>query len=286
MLVSMIYILVGLIGLSLGSFVNALVWRMHHNEVIKGKNTNVGKKTSNKEAQLSIVNGRSVCVKCKHQLAWNDLIPVMSWLALSGKCRYCHKKISIQYPLVELLVAFLAIFSLALWPFELTGVVSWISLGLWLSALPLLVALVIYDIKYMIMPTALIYILDVIAVLFALSLAFEFKNIDFVVSPLIGSALIGGFFWALHIFSKGKWIGGGDVRFGFSMGLFLGWQKAVLGLAIASYLGTALVIVLLILGKYHKKMRLPFGPFLITGTFIALLYGNIIIDWYKNIAGM
>lgn len=286
MLVSMIYILVGLIGLSLGSFVNALVWRMRHNEVINGKKTNVGKKTSNKEAQLSIVYGRSICVKCKHQLAWSDLIPVMSWLALSGKCRYCHKKISIQYPLVELLVAFLAVFLLAVWPFELTGMVSWIRLGLWLSALPLLVALVIYDIKYMIMPTVLIYTLDVIAVLFALSLALEFKNIDFVVSPLIGSALIGGFFLGLHVFSKGKWIGGGDVRFGFTMGLFLGWQSALFALALASYLGTALVIVLLILGKYHKKMRLPFGPFLVAGTYIALLYGNQVIDWYKNLAGM
>ena len=282
----MIYILVGLIGLALGSFVNALVWRMRHNEEISAKGAKGDKKSLKKEAQLSIVNGRSMCVDCKHQLAWNDLIPVVSWLALSGRCRYCRKKISVQYPLIELLVAFLAVLSLVLWPFELSGILTWVSFGLWVLALPLLAALVIYDIKYMIMPTALIYILDVIAVLFIVTLALGSEGINVIISSLIGSLAIGGFFWGLHVFSKGKWIGGGDVRFGFTMGLFLGWQRALFALALASYLGTALVIVLLILGKYHKKMRLPFGPFLIVGTCIALLYGNQVIDWYKSIAGI
>lgn len=286
MLVNMIYILVGLIGLSLGSFVNALVWRMRHNEVIEGNGAEGGKKSPKKGTSYSIINGRSICVKCKHQLAWNDLIPIMSWLALSGKCRYCKKNISVQYPLIELLVAFLAVFSLALWPYAFSSLASWLSFGLWIASLPLFVAIIIYDIKYTIMPTVFIYILDVIAVFFTFSLAFESKSISNVISAAIGSLIIGCFFWCLHVFSKGKWIGGGDVRFGFTMGLFLGWQKAVLGLALASYLGTALVIVLLVLGKYRKKMRIPFGPFLVTGTLLALLYGNIILDWYKNLAGI
>jgi len=271
-------ILVSLFGLALGSFVNALVWRMREQEM-------VGKKGSRK-TELSIVNGRSMCVHCKHELAWYDLVPVFSWLTLGGTCRYCKKTISWQYPVVELLVALLAALSLAYWPFALNSALQWLVFVAWVIGLVPMVALVIYDLRWMLMPTSLIYALDVVAVIFVTLLAVSTKSWDVAFSAVIGSVVIGGFFWVMYQISNGKWIGGGDVRYGFAMGALLGWQKALFGLALASYLGTALVLVLLILGKYRKKMRIPFGPFLIAATYLSLLFGHHAIDWYKSLAGL
>lgn len=272
------YVLVGLLGVSLGSFVNALVWRMREQEMYK--------KTGSKKSDLSIVNGRSMCVHCKHELAWYDLVPVFSWLMLGGTCRYCKKTISWQYPVVELFVAVLAIFSLLYWPFTLSSALEWLVFVAWVIGLVPLVALVIYDIRWMIMPTSLIYAFDVIALILVALLSISTKSWDATSSAVIGSIVIGGFFWIMYQISNGKWIGGGDVRYGFAMGAVLGWQKALFGLALASYLGTALVLVLLILGKYRKKMRIPFGPFLITATYLSMLFGQQAIDWYKSLTGM
>lgn len=277
------YVLVGLLGVSLGSFVNALVWRMRVAEEAKNKKQKVKK---DEAKALSIFNGRSMCVHCKHELAWYDLVPVFSWLMLGGTCRYCKKTISWQYPVVELLVASLSILSLVFWPLPLSTILEWLALIIWIISLAPLVALVIYDIRWMIMPTSLIYTFDLIAGLFVLLLATSMKSWDIAVSAVIGSIAIGGFFWVLYQISNGKWIGGGDVRYGFAMGAVLGWQKALFGLAIASYLGTALILVLLILGKYRKKMRIPFGPFLITSTYLSMLFGQQAIHWYKSLVGM
>ncbi|HMS30983.1 MAG TPA: prepilin peptidase [Candidatus Saccharibacteria bacterium] len=271
-------IIVSLFGLALGSFVNALVWRMREQE-------KAGKKGF-KKPELSIVNGRSMCVHCKHELAWYDLVPVFSWLTLGGTCRYCKKTISWQYPVVELLVGALAVSSLMFWPYETSSALEWLMFVTWVIGLVPLVALVIYDLRWMIMPTSLIYVFDVLAVIFVTLLAISTKSWDVASSAVIGSIVIGGFFWIMYQISNGKWIGGGDVRYGFAMGAVLGWQKALFGLALASYLGTALVLVLLIMGKYRKKMRIPFGPFLITATYLSMLFGQQAIDWYKSLVGM
>lgn len=256
---------------------NALVWRLRQQEVSK---------TKAQSTKYSITRGRSMCVHCKHELAWYDLVPVFSWLMLGGTCRYCKKTISWQYPVVELFVAVLAMSSLLYWPFALNSGLEWLVFVVWVIGLVPLVALVIYDLRWMIMPTSLIYAFDVLAVIFVTLLAISTKSWDVTLSAVIGTIVIGGFFWIMYQISNGKWIGGGDVRYGFAMGAVLGWQKALFGLALASYLGTALVLVLLILGKYRKKMRIPFGPFLITATYLSMLFGQQAIDWYKSLTGM
>src|SRR5882762_114793 len=108
----MIIVVLAILGLCFGSFVNAAVWRIYAQEQVKSKKLQVKKSTN-----LSIVNGRSVCPHCEHELAAKDLMPVFSWLSLGGKCRYCKKPISRQYPLVELLTAVLFVFSYLYWPF-------------------------------------------------------------------------------------------------------------------------------------------------------------------------
>ncbi|MEO8863067.1 MAG: prepilin peptidase, partial [Candidatus Saccharimonadales bacterium] len=117
----MIYIVLVVLGLCLGSFVNALVWRLHEQDLLASKAKAVKKQSKGKNTQLtsqdlSIVKGRSICTHCYHKLAWYDLLPVLSWASLKGKCRYCHKPIGWQYPLVELLTASVFVLSYVFWP--------------------------------------------------------------------------------------------------------------------------------------------------------------------------
>src|SRR5579864_137748 len=110
----MIYVVLVVLGLSLGSFVNALVWRLHEQE-------SVTKRRKSKKVDLSILHGRSICPNCHHELAVRDLVPVLSWLSLKGTCRYCGKPISWQYPIVEAATASLFILSYVYWPADLHG---------------------------------------------------------------------------------------------------------------------------------------------------------------------
>lgn len=264
-------------GLALGSFVNALVWRLHEQT-----------KTQNKISlqSLSVVNGRSMCPSCTHLLAWYDLVPIFSWLSLRGNCRYCKKSISRQYPIIELCLAVLLPLSLYYWPYILQTTLSYIVFVLWIPIVVLLVAASLYDIKWMELPNRLLYPLAGLVVVQQILLAVEQHKGGTFISGLIGGIIVGGFFWIIYQISGGKWIGGGDVRYGFVMGLLLGWQKALLGLMVASYAGTIVVVILILIKKYHKKMKLPFGPFLISATYISLLWGQYFIDYYKRISGL
>lgn len=144
-------------GLCLGSFVNALVWRLHEQA-----------KKQKKETTLSITKGRSMCPHCRHNLSWRDLIPVFSWLRLRGKCRYCKKPISGQYPLVELMTATLFVGSYLFWPLDLQAVGDWTHFGLWLVILTGFMALLVYDLKWMLLPNRIMYPLFVVGALLAL----------------------------------------------------------------------------------------------------------------------
>jgi len=102
---------------------------------------------------------------------------------------------------------------------------------------------------------------------------------------LAGSVLMGGFFLAQYLISKGRWIGGGDVRLGFMFGVWLGWQLSILALLIAYILGALVGIYLLATKKANRKTELPFGSFLAVAVFICVLYGNTIIGWYMGLLG-
>src|SRR5262245_33007691 len=133
----MAYIILTLLGLCLGSFVNALVWRIH--EAHKGN-------------KISIFTGRSQCPHCHHQLAAKDLVPVLSWLIIRGRCRYCGQPISKQYPLVELAMVAVFIVSYAYWPGGFYGTGAWVLLISWMAVSVGLLALLIYDLKWMLLP--------------------------------------------------------------------------------------------------------------------------------------
>lgn len=258
-------------GLCAGSFINALVWRIHEQ----------AKKTK-KSGNLSILKGRSMCPNCRHELAAKDLIPVISWLWLRGKCRYCGKPISAQYPVVELLTAGLFIFSYVFWPFmfDAKGTILFIF---WLVFLIGLIALAIYDIKWQLLPNRIIFPLIYIAILQSMVLIIFTPSFHQFLSILLSTVIGGGLFYLLFQLSNGKWIGGGDVKLGALLGLILANASLIImTIFAASLIGTAISVPLMIIGRFNRKTRIAFGPLLIVGAIIAQLFGHSFINWYKH----
>jgi prepilin signal peptidase PulO-like enzyme (type II secretory pathway) len=274
----MIILVLAVLGLSLGSFVNALVWRLHEQAELAGKG---GKKQADYKKKLSISRGRSMCPHCHHELAGKDLVPVLSWLALGGKCRYCGKPVSWQYPTVEIANAILFIVSYLWWPYVLQGSGLYYFV-FWLVFLVGFMALTVYDLRWQLLPNKLVFPLIGLAIVQVLG-AFIFYDTGWqaLAGALWGVLISSGIFYAIFQVSNGAWIGGGDVKLGVVIGLLLGGPlMSLLMLFVASCLGTLVGLPFLLAGK--RQMRIPFGPFLIAGTVLVILFGASIINWYKT----
>ena len=267
------------VGLCLGSFVNALVWRLHEQEEESGK-----KKPNNAYLKsLSISRGRSMCSHCHHPLAAKDLVPVFSWLWLQGKCRYCGKPIP-DSPVVELVTGLLFVTSYVFWPEVLQG---WqiAIFGLWLAIVVGLVALTIYDLRWFILPNKLIYPLSVIALVQSgIVIAVAPDTAKALLDTALAVAVGGGIFYLIFQISSGKWIGGGDVRLGWLLGLIVGTPaRSLLFIFIAALAGCIISAPLLLTGRLKRNAVIPFGPFLILGAFIVELFGTNLLNWYQNL---
>ena len=233
------YPFIFLFGLAVGSFLNCIIYRLEENK--------------------SFLRGRSYCPYCKHTLNWQDLIPIFSFLLLKGRCRYCKKHISLQYPLVELTTGFLFVLCFL---FHVPYFIFIIA--------PFLIVIFVYDFKHYVILDKVIYPAIVIAAVF------NFTNW----LSALGSAL---FFLAIVLVSRGKWMGIGDIKLAFLMGLILGWPNILVALFLAFMIGAIIGMGLILSGKKSLKSEVPFGPFLVTGTLIALFWGQLIIDWYFSL---
>jgi leader peptidase (prepilin peptidase)/N-methyltransferase len=254
-------LLIGL-GLILGSFVNALVWRLH-----EGRDW---------------VRERSECTHCHHPLAAKDLVPVFSWLTLRGKCRYCHAPIH-DNPLAELAVPLLFVLSYLWWSVQLQGV-GLLTFVFWCVFLVGFVALASYDFRWFTLPNKIVFPLIGLAVIQVLAVAIYDMNWRIVLSSAIGALVVSGTFYVLFQVSNGRWIGGGDVKLGIVLGLLAGGLlEGLLLLFLASLTAMVATIPLLAKGKAHRKSHVPFGPFLILGLIIVQLFGGGIIDWYTGL---
>jgi prepilin signal peptidase PulO-like enzyme (type II secretory pathway) len=259
-------------GLSAGSFVNALVWRVHQQEI------------GDKSGNLSIIKGHSMCPNCRHKLAAKDLVPVFSWLELRGRCRYCRQPISWQYPVVELVMAAVFVLSHIFWPVGFGEAGQWLLRGGWFVAAVGLLALAVYDFHWLELPNRILYPTLAAAVIARLGYI-----LFFAASPghdfyqwLLSLAVASGVFLVLFILSQGRWIGYGDVRLGLVTGTILATPaKSFLMIFLASVLGTLFVLPALVSRRKSAGSHLPYGPFLIVATFIVLLFGDSIINWYK-----
>ncbi len=264
-------------GLILGSFVNALVWRLRAQEEPTKSQKNL------KKDELSMLKGRSMCSQCHHPLAPKDLVPVVSWLSLGGKCRYCRKAIQ-DTPLPELGLAALFAISYLAWPELLQGI-GLFHFGLWLVFLTGFMALTIYDLKWQLLPDKIVWPLVALG---AAQVAIDITQGQKHVLPVLGALVVAsGLFWLIYQLSKGQWIGGGDVKLGLVLGLLAGAPlQAMLMLFIASVLGTVFAGVLMLKHKASRGTQLPFGPFLIAGCIATVLWGERLISAYMQWVGL
>ena len=252
----MLYIIIFVLGLIVGSFLNCVIYRLEKKE--------------------SFLKGRSYCPKCHHQLNWKDLVPILSFIELGGKCRYCREKISWQYPLVELItgVLFIAVSHLAFPGFLL--------LVLYLLISSFLIIIFVYDLKYYLIPDEVIFPAIIISFLYQIfgNWKLEIGNLSPILNPLFSALGASLFFLTIFLVSRGKWLGFGDVKLGFLMGLFLSFPNILVALFFSFLTGAIIGLGLILSGKKSLKSEVPFGPFLVTGTFIALFFGEKIINWY------
>lgn len=275
----MIIAILAVVGLCAGSFVNALVWRVHE------QSTENNKKTPDKKylAKLSISNGRSMCPRCKHGLVAKDLLPVLSWLSLRGKCRYCKQPISAQYPLVELVTAVLFITSYLWWPATF-GTAQTAIFVLWLALLVGLIALLVYDLRWLLLPDRILYPLGALAIIQAvIAIGIATSPLTVLLNTLLAIAVGGGIFYFLFQISGGKWIGGGDVKLGWLLGLLMSTpSRSFLFIFMAAAAGSLISVPLLASGRLKRTSTIPFGPLLIIAAIIVQLFGVDILNWYQQ----
>ena len=241
-----------ILGACVGSFLNCVIYRLETGE--------------------SFLKGRSFCPKCKHSLSFWDLIPILSFIFLKGKCRYCKEKISIQYPLVEIFTAFSFVFGF----FFFKG----ISLFCFLTFSSLLILAFVFDLKRYEIPESILYSLVFVSFLFLLFNFFS-KKISFFEILL---SLVPVFFFFLIIFlSKEKLMGWGDFYLLLSLALFLGWPNILSAIFFAVIFGAILGTILIFLSKKTLKSQIPFAPFLVLGFFASILFEKFVFDFLWRI---
>jgi leader peptidase (prepilin peptidase) / N-methyltransferase len=259
----MITLLLLFLGLAVGSFVNALVWRLYK--------------------RRDWVRERSECTNCGHKLGVKDLIPVLSWISLKGRCRYCKKAISPQYPLVEALTGLLFMFSYVFWPLGF-GPAGTAVFMLWLFMLTLLVALSVYDLRHMLLPDKLVKLAGLTTISYIVVQFTQQPPVGVLIASLAGLISFGGLFYILYQVSGGRWIGGGDVKLGFVLGAWLGSViLSMLSIFLASVAGSFAALVLALQGRATRKTRLPFGPLLIGGFILSFFFGERLIAAYLEL---
>lgn len=249
------YILLFVFGLAMGSFLNSWVWRTQENIKLKG---------------------RSMCIHCHKKIAWYENIPLLSYIFLCGKCNLCKHKIPYHYFLAELVTGLAFVFV----AYFHTNHSSLDASHFFRDVifLMVLIAIFIYDALYKQILVMLVWT----GVVFGFVMNYFFIGLSWQ-SMLLGAVIAGGFFLLQYILSSGRWIGGGDVRLGVLMGVWLGWQGALVALFLSYIIGAIFSMTLLLLGTKKMKSEIPFGTFLSIGTFIALYYGKEIINWYINL---
>ncbi|MFC1640492.1 prepilin peptidase [Patescibacteria group bacterium] len=248
-----------ILGLIIGSAINALAYRI--------------------KVKKKFTKGRSFCPHCKHTLGPLDLIPVVSYLMQKGKCRYCKKKIGIHYPLIELLTAFsftgFYLFSGIIDPDIFATSDDLYKLIFGLVYISFLVFIILYDAKNLLILDVVVYPLIIIAFLGSW-VVFQ-TPLDEI---LMGGAVGFGFFALMHLMSRGKWIGMGDLKLGLALGLMFGLWLFLVCLFFAYIFGAAISILMLARKKKKVGDKIPFGPFLAGAAIFTLIIGPHILNWY------
>ncbi len=252
-------------GLFIGSFVNVVVMR-----TLRGED---------------FVRGRSHCDRCGRTLTWYELIPLLSFLALRGKCRTCHQEIDIMHPIVEFITATLFawwwLIGFAFFRLTFTPILQIIQPLFWLLAGIILLIILIIDLKSYFIPDWATLALFWLILLYRLFLIFAgiYRPIDFAWS-MLGAALLLLSFLSLWLITKKRGFGFGDVKLIFPLALIMGWPDMWVGVWLSFLIGAVVGVGLILVGKKKFGQAVPFAPFLILGTLLSLMYGDSLLSWY------
>ena len=243
----LIYALIFIFGITIGSFLNVCIYRIPRGE--------------------TVVTTPSHCMTCGHKLRWFELLPLFSYIFLRGRCRSCKSQISPQYPIIEAVNGLLYVLVFAVNGLNLISIIY----ALFTSAL---LVLTIIDWRTYEIPISInIFIL----VLGCIKVVLDFNNfLDY----LIGFFIVSGFLLVLYMITKGRAIGGGDIKLMAVAGLLLGWQLIVLAFLIGCVLGSILHLIRMKVSGADRMLAM--GPYLSAGLFIAMLWGNSFINWYLS----
>lgn len=239
------YIMIFICGVLIGSIVNLLIDRLP-----EGYNR---------------IFVRFHCKKCGYSIKWYDCIPLVSYILLKGKCRHCEAKISIRYPVIELINGMGYILIFVVNGFNVLS-------ALYCLAFSILLTVTVIDWNTYEIPVVLNIALGMLGII---RVIIDFSNL---LDYLIGFCVVSGFLYLLFIATRGRGIGGGDIKLMAAAGLFIGWKNIILALALGSILGSIIHIVLM--KTCSKERMLAFGPYLSAGIVIAMLFGNQLISWY------
>ena len=241
----LLYIMIFLFGIVIGSFLNVCIYRIPKKE--------------------NIVKIRSHCMECNYQLKWYDLVPLFSYLCLGGRCRKCKTKLSVQYPLVELLNGLLYVLVVAVNGLTIESL-------LYCLMFSALVTLSVIDFRTYEIPLGInLFILT----LGLIRVALDYQNF---LNYLIGFLSVSGFLYLLFLLTKGRGIGGGDIKLMAVSGLMIGWKCNLLALAFGCIIGSVIHVIRMKVSKEDHVLAL--GPYLSVGIMIAALWGNDFLQWY------
>lgn len=254
------------LGTAIGSFLNVVIYRTIHDE--------------------SWVKGRSKCDVCGQKIAWYDNMPIVSFILLRGKSRCCRQPLQAYYPAVEFMTGSLFVwwywassffFKLTSEPLTVLQPLFWLLVGI------LLILIFFADLKYLIIPNLAVYSLFLLTIAYRLYLVtagvMQSQDLRLTIGGLVlAVALIGG----LWLLTRGRGMGLGDVKLSAPMALLLGWPRILVGLFLAFIIGGLVATGLLVTGKKKLDQKVPFGPFMVLGTVLSLVWGELIFNWYLH----
>jgi leader peptidase (prepilin peptidase) / N-methyltransferase len=254
-----------ILGLMIGSFLNVLVYRLRVAE--------------------DLMFSRSRCPHCKKTIVWYDNIPLLSFILLKFKCRNCRKKISWQYPVVELFTGILFA-AIGARYFIISDFSSWAVTLYFLGAAGFLAAIFVYDWLYMEIPEILIWPAVAWSLFFNLVIDWNQKSFAgdilsaHTYSGILAALSAFAFFLLLSALSHERWMGMGDSYLAIFLGLILGWPGILLALFLSFFIGSVYGIIMIVLKRKKMKSQVPFAPFMVLGALVALFWFQPITDWY------
>ena len=245
-----------LFGLCLGSFLNVCILRLPHED----------------RKARSLLNPPSSCPKCHRRIAWRDNIPIVSWLLLRGKCRHCGRPISLQYPLIEAVVAVLWVAAVLAYGPGFTALDAG-ALG------TILLGIAIIDFRHKVIPDELSYGGLVVGLLLALG-----GGVSGFLHGVLGAVVGWLLLWAVRVGGgrvlKQEAMGWGDIKMMAMVGAFVGWRDVLLTVFLGALAGTVVYLPMVLARQKRLRHEIPFGVFLTIGAAVAFVAGDSIISWY------